>query len=49
MVWELARKEIPKSIEAEEEVIQTLKDALGAFGYMGVWNQRPNTVVECKF
>ena len=50
MIWELAHKEIPQSIGVEEEkVIQTLKDALRTFGYMGVWNQRPNTVVEFKF
>lgn len=50
LIWELAGVEIPALLENQEDnVISTFKDALRAYGYWGIWNQRPNTVVELKF
>ena len=34
---------------SESEIIKILREALTAYGYRGVRNQRPNTIVEFKF
>ena len=49
-VWDLIRIQLPPQLEEKQiEIEQTLKQALEAYGYWGIRNQRPNTVVEFKF
>ena len=50
LIWDLAQIQIPLPIEENKaDIIRTLKDALVTYGYWGITDQRPNTVVEFKF
>ena len=49
-IWDLIQTNIPDADENEKaKVMRLLKDALSAYGYRGVTDQRPNTVVKFKF
>ena len=50
MIWGLAGMETSEPLkDREEDVIRGFKEALSVYGYWGIWNQRPNTVVEFEF
>jgi hypothetical protein len=50
VVWDLARVDVPPELEADSpEIMGMLKNALSTYGYWGIRNQRPNTVVKFKF
>ena len=49
-VWDLARIELPPRLEGkEEDIVGILKAGLETFGYWGIRDQRPNTVVKFNF
>ena len=50
LIWALARIAPPDGHDViEEQIIRSFKDALTTYGYWGVTDQRPNTVVKFKF
>ena len=50
VVWDLVRMELPTKLdERKTEIGALLKHALRTYGYWGIRNQRPNTIVEFKF
>ena len=49
-IWGLKRLSVPNSTDiSESDITETLRQALTAYGYRGVRNQRPNTIVEFTF
>lgn len=49
-VWHLLRLEVPETVSVSQaEILETLKSALRVYGYWGVQQQIPNTIVNFKF